>query len=59
MPVRAWEARGPSAAHLGEVLPPWPPPVGDRVLTAEVGGPPVHAHALVQAGLGVGGHSVA
>lgn len=29
-----------------------------RALTAEVRGPPVHAHALVQAGLGVGGHRV-
>ena len=27
-------------------------------LTAEVRGPPVHTHALVHAGLGVGGHSI-
>lgn len=38
---------------------PWPRVGRSRALTAEVGGPPVHAHALGQAGLGVGGHRIA
>lgn len=50
---------GTACCPPGRGAPTMAAPSGDRVLTAEVGGPPVHAHALVQAGLGVGGHSVA
>lgn len=55
-PYRAW----PGAP--GARAPAWPRGAGkagwDGELTAEIWGPPVHTHALVQAGLGVGGHCV-
>ena len=65
-------AQGPSAGPLGTAHhPSWrsarawqlghsPAEAGGAGagLTAEVRGPPVHTHALVHAGLGVGGHSI-
>ena len=59
-PVPPWGCRPPREKCCSRACRLWPRGGlwAGAGLTAEVWGPPVHTHALVQAGLGVGGHGV-